>query len=241
MDTKTEITPLNNEITNSVFSNPTSFDHWQRIAKALCSSTLVPKAYQNNISNTMVALELSNRVGVSPIMVMQNLDIISGKPSWSSSFIIAVLNSCGRFKPLRFVFEGQEKTDSFGCYAETKDLEGNVLRSPKITWAMVKGEGWLNRSNSKWKTMPELMFQYRAAAFFGRLYAPDILKGMHSIDEVNDINSIPDNNILLDQLRTLFMEKEELLNPEDKEHIERIIQNQETSSYRKAIKILEAL
>jgi hypothetical protein len=31
------------------------------------------------------------------------------------------------------------------------------------------------------------MMRYRAAAFFGRLYAPEITMGMHSVEEVVDI------------------------------------------------------
>ena len=167
----------------SIFSNLEGFEHWQRVAKMMASSTIVPASYKNNVSNTMIAIELANRIGVSPFMVMQNLDVIQGKPSWNSTFIISVINSCGRFEPLRFEFEGTRDTDEFGCRAITKDKEGKVLKGPKITWQMVKAEGWLSKSGSKWKTMPELMFQYRAASFFGRLYAPDILKGMHSAEE----------------------------------------------------------
>ena len=52
---------------------------------------------------------------------------------------------------------------------------------------MAKAEGWVDKSGSKWKTMPELMMRYRAAAFFGRLYAPEITMGMHSVEEIVDI------------------------------------------------------
>jgi hypothetical protein len=52
---------------------------------------------------------------------------------------------------------------------------------------MAKLEGWLDKPGSKWKTMPELMLKYRAAAFFGRLYAPEIMMGLYSADEVVDI------------------------------------------------------
>lgn len=175
----------------SVFSTLEAFEHWQRVAKMISSSNIVPKNYQGNVANTMIAIEIANRIGISPFMVMQNLDIIQGKPSWNSTFIIAALNSCGRFEPLRFKFEGQRDTDGYGCRAVTKDMEGNSLSGPLVTWLMVKEEGWLSKPGSKWKTMPELMFQYRAASFFGRLYAPDILKGMHSNDEVFDVINKP--------------------------------------------------
>jgi len=52
---------------------------------------------------------------------------------------------------------------------------------------MAKDEGWLGKQGSKWKTMPELMLMYRAAAFFGRLYAPDVTMGMQTTQEIADI------------------------------------------------------
>ncbi len=187
METNTQVQVQQNSVSASIFSSVETFEHWQRVAKLMSSSDIVPANYQNNIANTMIALELATRIGVSPFMIMQNLDIIKGKPSFNSTFIIAVLNSCGRFDPLRFVFQGKEGTDAYGCRAVTHDKMGIELKSPLINWEMVKAEGWLNKPGSKWKTMPELMFQYRAASFFGRLYAPDLLKGMHSVEEVVDV------------------------------------------------------
>ena len=102
--------------------------------------------------------------------------------------MIAVINSCGRFSEfLKFRSEGEG--DNYGCIAYTKDMNGNLLESPKVDWKMVKAEGWLTKNGSKWKTMPELMFRYRAASFFGRLYCSDLLKGLQSVDEVMDVNN----------------------------------------------------
>ena len=161
---------------------PAQFEHAQRIAKLLSSSDLVPNQYKGNIANTMVALEMAHRMNASPLMVMQNLHIIHGRPSWGSSFIIASLNSCGRFGTLRF-----ESTPT-SCKAVTMDKQsGAILEGPTVTMEMAKLEGWLDKPGSKWKTMPELMLKYRAAAFFGRLYAPEIMMGLYSADEVVDI------------------------------------------------------
>lgn len=174
----------------SVFSNTESFENAQRVAKMLSSSDMVPKRYQNNVQNTMIALEMAYRTKSSPLMVMQNLDIIQGKPSWSSQFIIAALNSCGRFTPLKFVYSGTANTDDWSCHAEAKSItDGQMIKGPTVTIKMAKAEGWLTKGGSKWKTMPELMMSYRSAAFFGRLHAPDILQGMHSNDEIVDIAS----------------------------------------------------
>lgn len=192
----------------SAFSSIESFENAQRMAKVLVQSSLVPTAYKNNIPNAMIALEMANRIGISPFMVMQNLDVIQGKPSWNSTFIIAILNSCGRFSPLRFEFSGDG--EQYGCKAVTTDNDGKRLEGTKITWEMVKAEGWYNKSGSKWKTMPDQMFQYRAASFFGRIYAPDLLKGMHSADEMVDMMAETQEQKNTDEevkRATMFLEK----------------------------------
>ena len=176
----TELTTTE-QLTGQVFA-PAQFEHAQRIAKVLSSSDLVPTTYKNNVANTLVALEMANRMSASPLMVMQNLHIIHGRPSWGSSFIIASLNSCGRFSTLRFV------GDSNKCKAVATDkATGEVLEGPTVSLEMAKAEGWLTKTGSKWVTMPELMLKYRAAAFFGRLFAPEVLMGMQTSEEVIDI------------------------------------------------------
>ena len=230
----------------SIFSTIASFEDGQRIAKGLCSSDLVPQAYKGNIPNTMIALEMATRIGVSPFMVMQNLDIIQGKPSWRSSFIIAALNSCGRFKPLKFEFVGTDtNADSYGCRAYTDDFDGNRITGPMVTWLMVKSEGWLSKSGSKWKTMPELMFQYRAASFFGRLYAPDILNGMQSVEEVKDVLSTIDADYedvsKYEKVVELFESKKPLVSESDFDFIAGVIKLKDKSNYDKVIYQLNKL
>lgn len=169
---------------------PAAFDHAQRTAKMLAGSSMIPQAYQGRIDNCMIALEMAYRQGSSPLMVMQNLHIIQGKPSWSSTFIIAAINSSGRFSSkLKFRKSGQGDEYGYEAYAVEKD-SGEELVGPKVTWKMVKEEGWLSKSGSKWKTMPELMFQYRSAAFFGRLHTPEIMMGMQSQEEVIDVVAV---------------------------------------------------
>ncbi len=161
----------------------------QRMAKALASSTLVPDAYRGeaNLGNCIIALELSQRIGASVMAVMQSMVPIHGKPTWSAAFLIATVNSCGRFSPMRFRWVGKENTDEWGCRAYAVEREGNLeLVGALVTIAMAKAEGWYTKNGSKWKTMPEQMLQYRAAAFWTRAYAPEIALGMHTAEEIND-------------------------------------------------------
>lgn len=175
---------VSNKQTPGIFS-PEAFEFTQRVAKAFASSDIVPEKFKGNLANCIVALEVAKACNVSPMAVFQNLHVIQGRPSWSSSYIIAALNACGRFAPLRFEMSGQG--DDRQCVAWTKDSSGERLDGPAVSIKMAKDEGWYQKNGSKWKTMPELMLRYRAAAFFGRLYAPDVLNGMQSEDEVKEV------------------------------------------------------
>ena len=158
-----------------------------RCAGFLGQSALVPETYQGRPENCLIALDLANRSGMSPLTVMQNLYIVKGKPAWAGQFAIALVNASRRFaKPLRPVFFGEEGTPTWGCYMETIDLEGNKVVGSKITMQMAKDEGWIDKSGSKWKTMPEQMLMYRAGAFFARVHCPDVLYGVQMAEEVKD-------------------------------------------------------
>lgn len=172
--------------TEGVFSLQ-SFEHAQRVAKMISVSSLVPAQYQGKIENVMIAMEMANRMNISPLMVMQNLHIVKGNPGWSGAFVIAMINGSKRFdEDLEFEFSGTE--DDYGCTAFTHK-KGKRIDGTKVTWRMVKGEGWLNKDGSKWKTMPEQMFRYRSAAFFGRANTPDLLMGMQTAEEIIDVEA----------------------------------------------------
>lgn len=174
-----------------VFSGIQQFEDAQRIAKALASSTLIPQQFQGQqgFANCLVALNIARRMQMDPLMVMQNLHIIHGRPSWSSQFIIGLINGCGRFSPLRYELSGKGPT--LACTAVAiEHATGEELRGPEVTMAMATKEGWATKAGSKWQTMPELMIRYRAAAFWGRLYIPDLLVGIQTQEEVIDVEPV---------------------------------------------------
>ena len=206
----------------------------QRGAALLSSSTLVPSAYRaeieekkygrvtgvkqnpNAMPNCVLALNMSQRMGADPLMVMQNLYIVDGRPAWSSQFIIAAINACGKFSPLRFTIEelGEKEVEWITTKWESnpnggrdvpKDVQhkakimnrqcrawaiekstGERLDGPVVSMDMAVAEGWFGKAGSKWQTMPEVMLRYRAASFFGKLYAPELLMGIQTAEEIHD-------------------------------------------------------
>ena len=171
-----------------VFSGIAAFDQAQRMARALCSSSLVPKEYQgqNGLANSLIALEIAARMGLSPLVVMQNMTPIHGRPTWSSKFLIATVNASGRFTPLRFVFDNKDNPSR--CFAVASDrATGEVLEGETITLELARKEGWLGRSGSKWQTMPGQMLRYRAASWWANVYCPEIALGLMTQEEALDL------------------------------------------------------
>lgn len=172
----------------SAFASASNFEAAQRMAKALSCSSLMPKDYNNNIPNCLIAMEMASRIGASVLMVAQSLDIIHGRPSWRSSFLIATVNASKRFTPLRFRWSGKAGTDDYGCRAVAKDRsDGEECIGALITIGMAKAEGWFTKNGSKWKTMPEQMLMYRSAAFWARVYAPELSMGINTAEEIIDV------------------------------------------------------
>lgn len=169
----------------SLWSNATTFEHAQRVAKALSASSLVPEHFRGNIPNTLIAMDMAARLRANVMAVMQSIYIVHGKPGWAATFITAMINACGKFSPLRFKLSGEG--DGLKCQAWAKELSsGEIVEGPPVSIRMAKEEGWFSKNGSKWKTMPELMLHYRSATFFGRLYCPELLLGMQTMEEATE-------------------------------------------------------
>lgn len=185
--------------TGSIFDSDAAFASAQRKAQVLVAADTVPERYQNNMPNVLIALDFAGIVGVPVLFVMQNLDVIKKKPSWSGKFQIAAVRGCGRFTNVKFV-NGTDGTVQFGngaaaiglpnhtCFMQAQDIEtGELVIGTTVSMRMAVLEGWYGKQDSKWQTMPELMLQYRAGAFFARVHIPDILLGMQSSEELLDV------------------------------------------------------
>lgn len=159
-------------------------------AKMLSNSTIIPVQFQRKPENCYIALDMANRMGVPVMMVMQNLYVVQGRPSWSGTAIASMVQNSGKFDDVELIYTGQEGTDSWGAYVTAKSKKsGKTLKGATVTIGTAKAEGWYAKSGSKWKTMPELMLCYRAYAWFARQHCPDLMMGLQSNDEIEDVTT----------------------------------------------------
>lgn len=216
------------------FFDPVQIDTMQRVCKLFASSELVPDMYkateknpiEKAMANCMIAIEIAQRIGASPLMVMQNMVPVYGKPSWSSKFLVATVNTCGRFNPLqyRFTEKGMLGMVDYTDYvwdnatrskrAVTKQFDGKkvmdiecvafttakgsdkVLESSPVSIRLAIQEGWYTKNGSKWQTMTKQMLMYRAASFWTSAYAPELSMGMKTIEENQDIQDVDYQEII---------------------------------------------
>lgn len=173
-----------------VFQSPQNFNVLLELGEKFAKSFLVPENFRGKPMDCAIAIDMAQRARLSPMMVMQNLYVVRGKPSWSGQACMALIRACSEFEDVKVVYIGQEATDSWGCYiTATNKKNKDLLKGPRITIGVAKKEGWYSGEFSKWKTMPELMLAYRAAAFFARIYVPNALMGFRVEGEIEDIDT----------------------------------------------------
>lgn len=183
------------------------------------ANALWAQAQSIALANCSIAVDMAVRINADPMMVMQNLYIVNGRPAWSSSFLISTVNTCGQFERLKFrmfedgfvgkleitetewidrkkqtvkkQFDGS-KIKNLCCVAYTTTKGGkDVLESSVISCRLAVQEGWWTKDGSKWPNMTEQMLRYRAAAFWVRTYAPELSMGFQTADEERDITDVP--------------------------------------------------
>lgn len=186
-----DVTTTNEKVNFNVAPGFTSKDSYTllwNMASMFSKSEIVPKQFQGekHIGDCAIAINMAQRMGADPMMLMQNMYVVYNNPSFSSKFLIATFNQCGRYSSIKYKATGEKGKDTWGCIAYTAELNtGEIIEGPEVTIGMAKKEGWY--SNTKWQNMPEQMLRYRSAAFLIRTTAPEISMGLQTVEEIHDI------------------------------------------------------
>lgn len=165
-----------------------------KLAELFAGSQLVPAHFQGKPADCFIGIQMALRLGVDPFMFLQNTYIVYGRPGMEAKLAIALINSSGTFTdPLDYEIEGENPSDAsyrVRAFAVRKGTNKKVL-GPWVDWKIVRAEKWDSKEGSKWRSIPGLMFQYRAATWFGRLHCPERLMGMQTVDELGDVDARP--------------------------------------------------
>lgn len=187
---------LSTTLTNPIVSTmPVFFDKSsQALAMNLSKSDLIPQSYVGKPMNVLIALDQAQRMGVSPMFVMEEMAIIRGKRSWSGKACLQLIRTSPKFENVEIKWVGEPHTDSWGAYVSAIDKRtGKEIKGATVTVDIAKKEGWWS-SNKKWSSLTELMLQYRAGAFFCRVHCPEQMNG-YVEGEIEDIEGSKVGNV----------------------------------------------
>ncbi len=181
---------------SSPFESAASLRHFTAAATVFAKSQLVPKHLQGKVEDCLILMNMALRMQEDPLLVLQNCFVVSGTPGFKTQFLIARANASGQLKSkIRWNVEKLEpawiKVDGFEMpnlrvTASAVDNFGELMESTVTTDMAIK-EKWI--SNPKYRSMPEHMLRWRSAAFLIRLYMPEVMMGMQTIEEIEDVTA----------------------------------------------------
>lgn len=163
---------------------PRNYQEASQAAERYSRSTLVPQIFRGKPDDCFIMVQLAARQNVDPFMLMQNSYVVHGTPGVMGKYAIGMMNVKGPFKGgVQFKYEGAGDSRKCTAWAIHKDTGEKCEQT--VGYQMAKAEGWVK--NPKWQTMTDLMLAYRSGAFLARLYCPEVLMGMQTAEELEDI------------------------------------------------------
>ena len=177
------------KIDGSIVESSAVFNQVTRVAKVFAASKLVPEAYRGNLADCFIAVNLARQLNVDPFMFMQNSYVVYGKPAMEGKLVIALINSRGPYKHgVRFRLSGEG--DARKCVAWGERRNTGDVDEVEVSVKMAKDQGWWTKKDSKWPVMTDQMLRYRSAAFLARAYCPEVMMGLQTVEEVQDVNGV---------------------------------------------------
>lgn len=178
---------------------PKSIEEAWRLSKFIAASELVPKGYQGRPSDVLVAIQYGMEVGLPPMAALHSIFVTNGRPQLWGDGLLAVVMGSPKYADHEeyYIVEGKRKD---AHELEPVDLSKDDTRAVTTFWrsdskrprtaafsiAKAKKAGlWSKRG--PWQEYPDRMLQMRARSFAAHDCFPDVLRGVHSIEELRDM------------------------------------------------------
>lgn len=158
-----------------------------RLATAVYQSGMAPKGFQN-IQSVVVAMELGVEVGLAPMAAVWNTAIINGRPSLFGDVQMGLVQASGLFDNSAYKewTEGKWPDDGYTCFCQVKRLNAAAPVVAQFSIADAK-KAKLWGKTGPWSDYPKRQQMWRARGWALRDCFPDVLKGMYSTAEAEDV------------------------------------------------------
>ena len=155
-----------------------------RLAEMFSKSAMVPKQYQGNAANCLVAMAYGDSLGMAPLQAMQSVAVVNGVPALYGDGMLALVQASA-------VFEAIEESIEDGAAVCTVKRRGMKPVQRIFTADDAKRAGLWGKQGP-WQQYPARMLQMRARSWALRDAFADVLRGIQSVEEVRDIPEVID-------------------------------------------------
>lgn len=163
---------------------PKSTAEAMELAKTLASSQLIPKAFQQRPGDVFVAMMWSHSLGIPIVQGLQGIAVINGKPSLYGDALLAVCMGSGQMADIEETVTGSADNLTATCKVTRRGKPTPVVSTFSIADARAAG---LLGKPGPWKQYTSRMLKMRARAFALRDAFPDVLSGIASAEEMQDV------------------------------------------------------
>ena len=158
---------------------PKTLSEAMEFASVVAKSSIVPKDYQGNPGNCIIAMQWGAEIGLAPLQAMQSIAVINGRPSIWGDAMLALVRGSGLLESI------VETPGDTQCTCTLK-RRGEPEVSRTFTMEDAKRAG-LAGKQGPWSQYPKRMLQLRARAFALRDVFPDVLRGVNVAEEAQDM------------------------------------------------------
>lgn len=156
--------------------NASPEERW-RYSQALADASLLPDAYRRQPANVLLALESGAALNVAPMVAIQEIHVIKGKPSPSAQLMAALVRRAGH--RLRITGDATHAV----CEIVRHDDPEFTFRSE---WTMQRAAA-AGLTTDMWKKYPANMLKARAISECCRDACPDVVVGFgYTPEELGD-------------------------------------------------------
>ncbi len=158
---------------------PSNMGEAMELAKLMAASNFVPEHLRRKAGDCLAVVMQAGRWAMDPFAVGNKTYFVNNRMAYESQLVNAVINSSG-------VLEGRLQPEWTG---EGNDLvctvSGKIKGDPQIKTRRVPIKNITTRNSPLWKQDPEQQLAYYASRAWARLYAPEVLLGVYTPDEID--------------------------------------------------------
>lgn len=164
---------------------PASMGEAMELAKLMANGNFVPAHLRNKPGDCLAVIMQSARWGMDPFAVANKTYFVNDRMAYEAQLVNAVLNSSGALAG-RLDYEWSGQGDNLMCR-----VKGRLKADPRDKYLDQELKTITVRNSPLWKQSPKTQLGYYTARAWARLYAPEVLLGVYTPDELENIG--PDN------------------------------------------------